>query len=95
MKEKAAQRRIMASYNEQAANMFPATIQRMGERAVSEGWDRFSFRRDFRVPLSIMSHVLFTAALRLPDDGFTTVPPHDENHCDANVIRVSHQEDLT
>jgi hypothetical protein len=53
-------------------------IQRMAERAIAEGWQTTTFRRDFRAPLSTLSHVLFTSTLRQPDDGFTTVPPSEE-----------------
>jgi hypothetical protein len=58
-----------------AANIVPGAIQKMAERAIAEGWSTFSFRRDFRAPLSVLSQVLFSTALRLPEDGFTTVPP--------------------
>jgi hypothetical protein len=58
-----------------AANIVPGAIQRMAERAIAENWQTSSFRRDFRAPLSVLSHVLFTTALQLPDGGFTTVPP--------------------
>jgi hypothetical protein len=61
-----------------AANIVPGAIQRMAERALAQGWPTNSFRRDFRAPLSVVSHVLFTLALHLPDDGFTTVPPGAE-----------------
>jgi len=58
-----------------AANIVPGAIQRMAERAIAEGWETASYRRNFKAPLSVVSHVLFTVALQLPDDGFTTVPP--------------------
>lgn len=58
-----------------AANTVPGAIQRMAERSLVEGWDLKPFRRDFRAPLSVISHVLFTVALSLTDDGFTSVPP--------------------
>lgn len=61
-----------------AANIVPGAIQKMAERAIAEGWQTSSFRRDFRAPLSVVSHVLFTSALRLPEDGFTTVPPTEK-----------------
>jgi hypothetical protein len=58
-----------------AANTVPGSIQRMAERALAEGWAVKSFRRDFRTPLSQVSQTFFTGALKLPDDGFSTVPP--------------------
>jgi hypothetical protein len=58
-----------------AANIVPGSIQRSAERALSEGWTVRAFRRDFRVPQSTISQVLFTAALQLPEGGFDAVPP--------------------
>lgn len=56
-----------------AANTVPGSIQRQAERALAEGWQVKPFRRDRRLPLSKLGHTLYTFALRLPDDGFTSV----------------------
>ncbi len=61
-----------------AANTVPGSIQRMTEKAIAEGWDVKPFRRDFRAPQSVLSQVLFTKVLKLPDGGFSTVPPTTE-----------------
>jgi hypothetical protein len=56
-----------------AANTVPGSIQRQAERALAERWQVKPFRRDRRLPLSKLGHTLYTFALRLPDDGFTSV----------------------
>jgi len=58
-----------------AANIVPGSIQRMAERALAERWEVKPYRRDFRAPQSIVSQVLFTVALKLPEGGFNAVPP--------------------
>jgi len=58
-----------------AVNIVPGAIQRMSERALSEGWQVKPFRRDFRAPESKVSQVLLTVALGLPDDGLQSVVP--------------------
>ena len=61
-----------------AANTVPGFIQRAAERAIAEDWSVKPFRRNFEVPLSVISQVLFTTALKLPEDGLSTIPPSDE-----------------
>lgn len=58
-----------------AVNIVPGAIQRMSERALSEGWQVKPFRRDFRAPESKVSQVLLTVALGLPEDGLQSVVP--------------------
>jgi hypothetical protein len=73
-----------------AANIIPGVIQKMAERAIAEGWQTSSFRRNFQAPLSVLSQVLFTSVLRLPEDGFTTVPPPvEEEVSSASVSQES------
>jgi hypothetical protein len=64
-----------ATSRSHAANIVPGAIQRSAERALAEDWQVKAFRRDFRTPESALSGVLFTKALKLPEGGFTTVPP--------------------
>lgn len=59
---------------EHALNAALFTIQRYGERAVAEGWDIKPYRRDFRCPMSMVSHVLFNSALRIGEDGYFSCP---------------------
>ena len=57
----------------------------MAEQAVAERWDLKPFRRDRRAPQSMMSHVLFSLALQLPDSGMSAMP--------AAVARQGHGDD--
>ena len=59
---------------QQAANSIIGRVQRRAERARDEGWETNPFRRDFRCPRSIVSHVLFSTALHMGDEGFTQAP---------------------
>lgn len=63
------------STREHAANTVVGSIQRQAERALAEGWDLQSFRRDRRLPRSVLSEVFFGKALRTGDGGFTHVIP--------------------
>ncbi|MCK4546216.1 MAG: hypothetical protein KAW17_02130 [Candidatus Eisenbacteria sp.] len=63
-----------------AANIVPGSIQRMAERALAEAWDVKAYRRDFRAPESVLSQVLFTLALQLPEGGFNTIPPPEDSN---------------
>jgi hypothetical protein len=49
----------------QAANSVVGGMQRYGERARSEGWRLDPFKRDRRIPQSMISQVLFNAVLQL------------------------------
>jgi hypothetical protein len=60
------------STREHAANTVVGSIQRQAERALGEGWDLRSFRRDRRLPRSALSEVFFAKALRA---GFDSVMP--------------------
>ncbi|MCR9095056.1 MAG: hypothetical protein NXI30_12630 [bacterium] len=64
-----------AKSRKHAANVVPGAIQRMVERALAQGWEVNAFRRDFRAPESVLGQVLFSHALKIPDMGFTTIPP--------------------
>ena len=68
-----------------AANIVPGAIQRMADHALAAGWDINSFHRDFRVPLSRLTEVLFSVALRLPEGGFTTISPTEGTRTTAGV----------
>lgn len=58
-----------------AANIIPGAIQRTADRAIAENWDVKPFNRDFRAPQSMVSEVLFNAALKIGEDGFKKIPP--------------------
>ena len=68
-----------ATSKSHAANIVPGAIQREAERAIAEGWPVKEYRRDRRAPESTLTQVLFTTALKLPEGGFTTVPPAPSN----------------
>jgi len=57
-----------------AANTVVGTIQRMAEKADAEGWEVKGYRRDFRLPQSLMSEVLYNAVLKIGSAGFETKP---------------------
>lgn len=57
-----------------AANTVVGTIQRMAERAEAEGWEVKGYRRDFRLPQSLMSEVLYNAVMKIGSEGFETKP---------------------
>lgn len=59
---------------QQAANSVITNIQRKVERARDEKWDIKAYNRDFRCPRSMISHVLFTSAMQMGDEGFTQAP---------------------
>lgn len=54
----------------QAANLIPGAVQRYGERAEAEGWEITPYKRDFNLPQSELSVVLYDAILGKPDGGF-------------------------
>lgn len=74
-KDAAAFRVRTHSTRDHAANTTPGAIQRMVERAIANNWKPDGFKRNFDAPQTVVSHVLFTLALRLPDGGFATVVP--------------------
>lgn len=55
---------------EQAARLIPGAVQRYGERAEAEGWEITPYKRDFNLPQSELSVVLYDAILGKPDGGF-------------------------
>jgi hypothetical protein len=57
-----------------AINTIPGAIQRMAEKAEAEGWETVSYRRNFKLPQSLMSEVLYNAILKIGDRGFNEVP---------------------
>lgn len=54
----------------QAANLIPWAIQRYGERAELEGWEIKPYKRDFNLPQSELSVVLYDVILGKSDGGF-------------------------
>jgi SEC-C motif len=50
-----------------AANSTVGNIQRAMERARAEGWDVKAYNRDWRLPVSAISHTFFTVAMQVPD----------------------------
>ncbi len=59
----------------QAANIVPGSIQRMAEKALSEGWEVKPYGRNFKVPQTMVSEVLYNMALQIGDAGFNAVIP--------------------
>jgi hypothetical protein len=58
----------------QAANSAIASIQRISERAMAERWEIKPFGRNFKCPQTMISEVLYNSALKLSDEGFTSIP---------------------
>lgn len=58
-----------------AANTVVGSIQRQAERVTADNWDLKGFRRNWKVPRSIVSEVFFGRALRIGDKGVTCVIP--------------------
>ena len=50
-----------------AANSAVGNIQRAMERARAEGWDIKAYNRDWRLPVSAVSHNFFTVAMQVPN----------------------------
>lgn len=57
-----------------AANTVVGTIQRMAERAEAENWNVKAFQRNYQLPQSIVSQVLYNAVLKIGESGFNTCP---------------------
>lgn len=57
-----------------AANTVVGTIQRMADRAEAEAWNVSGYRRDFDLPQSTMSQVLYNAVLKIGAAGFENKP---------------------
>ena len=54
----------------QAANSVVGSIQRQYERAIGNNWTIGSFKRNYKLPQSILSQVVFNFMLRTDDGGF-------------------------
>lgn len=60
-----------------AANTVPGAIQRMSEKAIAEGWDIKLYGRNFKVPQSMVSQVLYNTTLQIGDAGFNQPVPEE------------------
>jgi hypothetical protein len=58
----------------QAANSAITAIQRYTERALAENWVIKAYRRNYKIPQTTVSAVLYNLALKLGDSGFETIP---------------------
>lgn len=58
----------------QAKNMVIGTCQRHGETAISNNWKLTSYRRDYELPQTSVSEVLFNAIMKISVLGFSEVP---------------------
>ena len=54
-----------------AANYMIGACQRWADRARAEGWEVKLFRRNFDLPRSMISYVLFDVIYKIGEDGFT------------------------
>lgn len=54
-----------------AANYMVGASQRWADRARAEGWHVIAFKRNFDLPRSMISYVLFDVLLRIGERGFT------------------------
>ena len=57
-----------------AANTIPTKMLSLGERSIAEGWSRYQFNRDSRVPRSYISKVFYDFFLKDDDAGFDKSP---------------------
>lgn len=57
-----------------AANTVVGAIQRFAERAKSEGWEVKQYRRDYRLPQSMVSRVFCDTVMQFGDEGFNHPP---------------------
>lgn len=57
-----------------AANTIPNKMLSLGERSIAEGWSRYQFNRDSRVPRSYISKVFYDFFLKGEDTGFSKAP---------------------
>jgi len=64
-----------ATSRQHAANIVPNAIRSSAERAVANGWEVPTYRRDFNVPQSMVSQVFFNLVTQLGDAGFTVPMP--------------------
>lgn len=58
----------------QAKNMVIGTCQRHGETAISNDWKLTSYRRDYELPQTSISEVLFNPIMKISVLGFSEVP---------------------
>jgi hypothetical protein len=56
-----------------AANYMIGACQRWADKARTENWDVSGYKRNFNLPRSALSHVLFDLFLRIGEAGFTSV----------------------
>ncbi|QHE63943.1 hypothetical protein FHE72_23415 (plasmid) [Rossellomorea vietnamensis] len=57
-----------------AANLVVNNCERYGEKAIAENWRITNYRRDFNLPETIISKVLFDRILKISSLGFSEVP---------------------
>jgi hypothetical protein len=57
-----------------AANLVINNCERFGEKAIAEKWQLTSYRRNYNLPETIVSKVLFDRILKISSLGFTEVP---------------------
>jgi hypothetical protein len=53
-----------------AANIAPGAIERSFERAMANGWEVRCYRRDFRIPQTVLSRLMYNVMLGVEDGGF-------------------------
>lgn len=62
------------TYKKHASNFMISACQRWADRARAERWDVKGFRRNFNLPRSMMSFVLFDTFLGIGEEGFNCRP---------------------
>jgi hypothetical protein len=58
-------------HSRHAANYISGACQREADKARLQGWDVKSFRRNFNLPRSMLSYVLYDVMLKIGNQGFT------------------------
>ncbi|MHA6250750.1 hypothetical protein [Oceanobacillus sp. CAU 1775] len=61
-------------YKNHASNTVITSCESFGERAIAEGWNLTKYRRDFNLPETVISKVLFTSILKIGSMSFEEKP---------------------
>lgn len=62
---------------QQAANTVVSSLQKMGEKALASNWDLNSFKRNYDLPQTSISQVVFDRILEIGNKGFDICPSKD------------------
>jgi hypothetical protein len=77
-----------------AQNTIPGAVQRMYERARSEGWILSNYRRDYRNPESVLSALVFRGRLGWERQGEETPTTEAKDNADIQPRSHSHPKQI-